>query len=51
MLDDDTAETLAARVFEAECEAYPEAIQLIADGESGSRDAKSVFCAEPERRS
>lgn len=32
VLDDDTAETLAARVFEAECAAYPEAIQLIADG-------------------
>ena len=32
VLDDDTAETLAARVFEAECEAYPEAIQLIAQG-------------------
>ena len=32
VLDDDTPETLAARVFEAECEAYPEALQLIADG-------------------
>jgi phosphoribosylglycinamide formyltransferase 1 len=32
VLDDDTADTLAARVFGAECEAYPEAIQLIADG-------------------
>jgi phosphoribosylglycinamide formyltransferase 1 len=32
VLDDDTADRLAARVFEAECEAYPEAIQLIADG-------------------
>ena len=32
VLDDDTADTLAARVFEAECEAYPEAIQLIAEG-------------------
>ena len=30
--DDDTPETLAARVFEAECEAYPEAIRLIAAG-------------------
>jgi phosphoribosylglycinamide formyltransferase-1 len=29
---DDTPDTLAARVFEAECEAYPEAIQLIAEG-------------------
>jgi formyltetrahydrofolate-dependent phosphoribosylglycinamide formyltransferase len=32
VLDDDTADTLAARVFAAECEAYPEAIQLIAEG-------------------
>ena len=30
--DDDTPETLAARVFEAECEAYPEALGLIAAG-------------------
>lgn len=29
--EDDTPETLAARVFERECEAYPEAIQLVAD--------------------
>jgi phosphoribosylglycinamide formyltransferase-1 len=32
VLSDDTPETLAARVFQAECEAYPEAIQLIAEG-------------------
>ena len=32
VLDDDTPETLAARVFEAECEAYPEAMRLIAAG-------------------
>ena len=32
VMDDDTPETLAARVFEAECEAYPEAIRLIAAG-------------------
>lgn len=30
--DDDTPDTLAARVFAAECEAYPEAITLFADG-------------------
>jgi phosphoribosylglycinamide formyltransferase-1 len=30
--DDDTSITLAARVFEAECEAYPEAIALLAAG-------------------
>ena len=32
VLDDDTPDTLAARVFEAECEAYPEALRLIAAG-------------------
>mgnify|MGYP002623063697 CR=1 FL=1 len=32
VLDDDTPHTLAARVFEAECEAYPEAIRLFAAG-------------------
>ena len=29
VLDDDTADTLAARVFAAECEAFPEAIRGI----------------------
>lgn len=32
VLEDDTAETLAFRVFEQECEAYPEAIRLFAAG-------------------
>lgn len=32
VLDTDTPDTLAARVYEAECEAYPEAIRLIAEG-------------------
>jgi phosphoribosylglycinamide formyltransferase-1 len=32
VLDDDTPETLAARVFEAECQALPEAIALYAAG-------------------
>lgn len=32
VLDDDTPDTLAARVFAAECEAYPEAIRLVAAG-------------------
>jgi phosphoribosylglycinamide formyltransferase 1 len=30
--DDDTPESLAARVFEQECQAYPEAIRLFAQG-------------------
>ena len=32
VLEGDTADSLAARVFEQECEAYPEAIQLFAEG-------------------
>lgn len=32
VLDDDTPDALAARVFEAECEAYPEALRLLAAG-------------------
>lgn len=32
VLDDDTPDTLAARVFAQECEAYPEAIRLFAEG-------------------
>lgn len=32
VLEDDTPETLAARVFQAECELYPEVIRLIAAG-------------------
>ena len=30
--NDDTPDTLAARVFEQECIAYPQAIQLFAEG-------------------
>jgi phosphoribosylglycinamide formyltransferase-1 len=32
VLDDDTPDTLAARVFEQECSAYPEAIRLFSAG-------------------
>jgi formyltetrahydrofolate-dependent phosphoribosylglycinamide formyltransferase len=32
VLPGDTADTLAARVFEAECEAYPEAVRMFAQG-------------------
>lgn len=32
VLPDDTVDTLAARVFEAECEAYPEAVRLFGEG-------------------
>jgi phosphoribosylglycinamide formyltransferase-1 len=36
--EDDTPETLAARVFEQECIAYPEAIRLFAEGKLTVRD-------------
>jgi phosphoribosylglycinamide formyltransferase-1 len=32
VLEDDTAHSLAARVFAAECEAYPQALQYLAEG-------------------
>jgi len=32
VLDDDTPASLAARVFDAECEAYPEALRLVRGG-------------------
>ena len=32
VLDDDSADTLAARVFEEECKALPEAIRMFASG-------------------
>jgi len=32
VLDNDTPDSLAARIFQAECQAYPEALQLIAAG-------------------
>ncbi len=40
VLEGDTPDTLAARVFEAECQAYPEAIRLFAEGRLGIRDGK-----------
>ena len=35
---DDTADSLAARVFEAECQLYPEAVRLYAEGRIQLRD-------------
>lgn len=42
VMDDDTAETLAARVFVAECEAYPEAIRLVASNALERRGRRMV---------
>ena len=41
--DDDTAESLQKRVFEQECEAYPHAIRLFAEGRLKVVDRR-VFC-------
>ena len=38
--DDDTAETLQARVFAKECEAYPAVLRALATGEISIRDRK-----------
>lgn len=40
VLDGDTPETLAARVFEQECIAYPEAIRLFAEGKLRIEDGR-----------
>jgi phosphoribosylglycinamide formyltransferase-1 len=40
VLDDDTPETLAARVFEQECQAYPEAIRLFAENRLRIQDRR-----------
>lgn len=47
VLDDDTPDTLAARIFEAECEAYPEAIQLIAERRVRVEGRKVRILASP----
>jgi len=42
VLDDDTADSLAARVFTAECELYPEAIRLFAAAQIRVVDGRAV---------
>ncbi len=43
--DDDTPETLAARVFEQECIAYPQAIKLFAEGKLLVQDGRVKIIA------
>jgi formyltetrahydrofolate-dependent phosphoribosylglycinamide formyltransferase len=50
VLDDDTPETLAARVFEAECEAYPEALRLIATGRVSIEGRRVRITRDPDPR-
>jgi phosphoribosylglycinamide formyltransferase 1 len=47
VLDNDTPDTLAARVFEAECEAYPEALALIATGRVSLDGRRVRIAREP----
>ncbi|MBT9132396.1 phosphoribosylglycinamide formyltransferase [candidate division NPL-UPA2 bacterium Unc8] len=46
VMDDDTPQTLAERVFTAECEAYPEAIQLFARGRLKIVGGKTLILEE-----
>ena len=50
VLEDDTPESLAARVFREECEAYPEAIRLFAAGllKIEGRKARIPSAAKPQ---
>jgi phosphoribosylglycinamide formyltransferase-1 len=53
VLDDDTPDTLAARVFAAECETYPAAINLYAEGRleiAGNRVHVNCINPSPNRR-
>lgn len=45
---DDTVESLSERVFEAECEAYPEAIQLYAENRIQVKNGEEVVLLSPE---
>jgi formyltetrahydrofolate-dependent phosphoribosylglycinamide formyltransferase len=44
VLDNDTPETLAARIFEHECEAFPEAIRLFAQGRLKVEGRRVLVC-------
>lgn len=48
VLEDDTPESLAARVFAAECEAYPQAIQWFAQGRLRIEGRRVRLASEPE---
>jgi folate-dependent phosphoribosylglycinamide formyltransferase PurN len=50
VFDDDTAETLANRVFEIEKEAYPHVLRLLAAGKI-KRDGRRVTIVTRESRS
>jgi formyltetrahydrofolate-dependent phosphoribosylglycinamide formyltransferase len=47
VLDEDTPDTLAQRVFQEECEAYPDAIRLFAEGRLQIEGRRVCVLAEP----
>jgi len=48
VLEDDTPDALAARVFQKECEAYPEAIRLFGQGRLRIEDRLCRILPEPQ---
>lgn len=50
VLDDDTPKTLADRVFIEECEAYPEAIRLFAEGKLRIEGRRVLIFSRPTAR-
>lgn len=50
VLEGDTPDTLAARVFKQECIAYPQAIRLFAEGRLTVKDAKVIIASQSEEK-
>jgi phosphoribosylglycinamide formyltransferase-1 len=50
VLEGDTPDTLAARVFEQECIAYPQAIRLFAEGRLTVKDSKVIIASQGEKK-
>jgi formyltetrahydrofolate-dependent phosphoribosylglycinamide formyltransferase len=50
VLEGDTPDTLAARVFEQECIAYPQAIRLFAEGRLTVKDTKVIIATQGEEK-
>ena len=49
VVEGDTPEKLAARIFKEECEAYPEAIKLFAEGRLQIRGRRVRILSKPQR--
>jgi phosphoribosylglycinamide formyltransferase-1 len=50
VLEGDTPDTLAARVFEQECIAYPQAIRLFAEGRLTVKDSKVIIASQGKEK-